>query len=769
MKKLLKTTLCAASLALCAAAQGAIPDSAEHIFTFDSSDLTDSGASSSISWQGGNTSLAYGDGVNGTKALQTSTGESNPYGSGLAMGRYKDGSNNITNGFSVVCCIKPSRTNGEILWSIGNTEGAMAIMTANSTIRLNYGWGKEVVQDKNVVASKALSEISDDFHTFAVVMEDLNGATTYKQDLTTKFYIDGVLVGSGSKGFYPDGGYFRLGGWYGTSDNTWYTGQSSGILIDDWRVFDRALTAEEASAYADSFAREYPTLIWNGTDSSATWDTSSSNWKNGDDAATYGSSNYNIQFTDAAECKTVSVDSAVTPLSVTVDNSSGNDYTFTGSTITPQNGIVTKQGAGTLSIPNNMVGGTINIEGGKVNMSYSASTSSTKVTFAGDSELSVSGNSYVLQADVTIDSGVTATITPANNNTTYYIGTSHNVVNNGTIAITGGSGTIAFTGTYSGSGNVTVSGGNLFLTDMTGLNLEQATDSGSIYIGSSSSATLTNPDCDIAKISLWGDGSGSTLNVSGGTFKTSNLALGTTTKVTAENVEMEIGSLSGAGSLNAELKTGGSFKFTGAIDMSSKVTAIDAAAISSSEKTIVLLTAPSASTFDTSKVSISSDMTTAGYSIKLVSNDDGTKSIVATKANGFVIIIAGTPIEVPTTWGGVSGMEEETAAAALVAENTYGVKGYEAYLLGYDDIESANRVMGAAVSRGNVALSFAGAGTPPTDTYKAQYRENMTDGDWADYPADSEDEHYVAISTDGTVSMAFANAYAYTRLVAEYE
>ena len=93
-------------------------------------------------------------------------------------------------------------------------------------------------------------------------------------------------------------------------------------------------------------------------------------------------------------------------------------------------------------------------------------------------------------------------------------------------------------------------------------------------------------------------------------------------------------------------------------------------------------------------------MTTEGYSIKLVTNDDGTKSIVATKASGSVIIITGTPIEVPTTWGGVSGMEEDAAEAALVAENSYGVKGYEAYLLGYDDIESANRVMGAAVSGG---------------------------------------------------------------------
>ena len=141
---------------------------------------------------------------------------------------------------------------------------------------------------------------------------------------------------------------------------------------------------------------------------------------------------------------------------------------------------------------------------------------------------------------------------------------------------------------------------------------------------------------------------------------------------------------------------------------------------------------------------------------------------------GFVIIISDATLEVPTTWGGVSGMTEDEAEVALVAENSYGVKGYEAYLLGYSDIESANRVMGAAVSGESVSLSFAGAGTPPTGTgvtvtYKAQYRESMTDGDWADYPADSEDEHYVATSTDGMVSMAFANAYAYTRLVAEYE
>lgn len=149
------------------------------------------------------------------------------------------------------------------------------------------------------------------------------------------------------------------------------------------------------------------------------------------------------------------------------------------------------------------------------------------------------------------------------------------------------------------------------------------------------------------------------------------------------------------------------------------------------------------------------------------------------KRGGFVISIAeNKTVEVPLTWDSslhldAVGSASEIAAAqtTLITANAYGVKPYEAYLLGYSSAASADRMMGATVSGGNIALSFAGAGIPPstdvTVTYKAQYRESMTSGDWADYPATG--DHAVATTSTPPVTLAFANAYTYTRLVADYE
>ena len=665
--KLLKQTLCAAALSLCAAAHAALSDyTPTHWYQFNGN--LDSSGSTALTYTDGGMDATYEDTQNDGNALVISSTVA-PRWTAMACASDRAAA------YSFVCSGKMSSTSGAPLWSLGsiwyNNYGGVAIAVVSggdSTVYFKAGFrgtnGNWPTGTNLRQIAATVPDATSRFHTYAIVK---SAASSADDDATFTCYVDGVSVGSFSIGFLINNPVMFGGVYDKTGDANII---ADGAAIDDWRMYTGELTAAEIAEYAEAFPvyPAYGALVWNGASDSDAWTTSSSCWTNNTGTSMTYANTYAARFDDAATYKTVSIGEAVTPLSVTVDNSSGNDYTFTGSTITPQNGILTKQGAGTLNIPNNMVGGTVSIEDGKVNMSYSASTSSTKVTFADDSELSVSGNGYVLGADVTVNSDVTATITPSDSGKTYYIGTSHNVVNNGTIAITGGSGTIAFTGTYSGSGNVTVSGGNLFLTNMTGLNLAQATDSGSIYIGNSSSATLTNPNCDIAKISLWGDGTGSTLNVSGGTFKTSDLALGTTTKVTAENVEMEIGSLSGGGSLNAELKTGGSFKFTSAIDMSSKVTAIDATAISSSEKTVVLLTAPSTSTFDTSKITISSAMTTEGYSIKLVTNDDGTKSIVATKGE----IIVGIQAKITLSASSFADAQSETNGwtIALSSERT---------------------------------------------------------------------------------------------------
>ncbi|MBN8460898.1 MAG: autotransporter-associated beta strand repeat-containing protein [Verrucomicrobia bacterium] len=106
------------------------------------------------------------------------------------------------------------------------------------------------------------------------------------------------------------------------------------------------------------------TRTWAGT-VSGTWDSSSLNWAEGDQRFFTGDT---VIFSDAAITKNVIVSGSVNPATVTVNNSTGNDYTFTGQIVVPAGGNMVKSGTGDLTLagtPSN-IGGELQINGGRV-------------------------------------------------------------------------------------------------------------------------------------------------------------------------------------------------------------------------------------------------------------------------------------------------------------------------------------------------------------------------------------------------------------------
>ena len=140
-------------------------------------------------------------------------------------------------------------------------------------------------------------------------------------------------------------------------------------------------------------------------------------------------------------------------------------------------------------------------------------------------------------------------------------------------------------------------------------------------------------------------------------------------------------------------------------------------------------------------------------------------------SNGFMILISSSESKEDVSdsalnsWLTGQGYALSTGAGCIAAEtalnseNTHGMTGFEAYLLGYDNIEDAAPVMGATVSGENISLSFAGT-TPRTIdgvtvTYAVQ-STNSIESDWTEK----------ASGTSSPVTLAFDNALLYNRLVA---
>ena len=139
--------------------------------------------------------------------------------------------------------------------------------------------------------------------------------------------------------------------------------------------------------------------IWNNGSGDGVWNASSANWQRNGLAVSYRDG-MDVKFDDSA-AGTVQLEGAVSPLSVEVDNSTGHDYTFTGSGSLSGSTSLVKNGSGALNLAtaNEHTGGT-RLNGGTLNVQHSqalGAAESTVVTAAG-TQLNVTNNAAVVLA-----------------------------------------------------------------------------------------------------------------------------------------------------------------------------------------------------------------------------------------------------------------------------------------------------------------------------------------------------------------------------------
>ena len=139
---------------------------------------------------------------------------------------------------------------------------------------------------------------------------------------------------------------------------------------------------------------------------------------------------------------------------------------------------------------------------------------------------------------------------------------------------------------------------------------------------------------------------------------------------------------------------------------------------------------------------------------RAVKNTDGTWSLVAgSMQSGFVIIIAGTDVTVDEEWAAKNNFTKETLTEKAV----------QAYVLGYDAVPDTFDFGIAEKTDTGVSFKFASAGTPPdcADTGVAvAYAIQASD--------DNETWVEVASADEPPVTLAFASAKLYNRLVATF-
>lgn len=126
----------------------------------------------------------------------------------------------------------------------------------------------------------------------------------------------------------------------------------------------RGTFADTGSAITLTLQNEART--WSGA-VNGTWDITSLNWVEGDQRFVAGDQ---VTFNDSGSNKTIAIPSPVSPASVLINNSSGNNYAFTGRMNVPATGAFTKQGTGNLTFSGtpSSISAPVTINGGLVTL-----------------------------------------------------------------------------------------------------------------------------------------------------------------------------------------------------------------------------------------------------------------------------------------------------------------------------------------------------------------------------------------------------------------
>ncbi|MES2922170.1 MAG: autotransporter-associated beta strand repeat-containing protein [Verrucomicrobiota bacterium] len=130
-------------------------------------------------------------------------------------------------------------------------------------------------------------------------------------------------------------------------------------------------------------------LTWSGA--SGAWDIeTSTNWNSGAATFSFGDA---VTFNDAGVTKAITMGVALEPQAVTVNNSAGNDYTFSGAGGLAGSMGLTKSGAGTLTLGGtNSYSGAISVSGGQLKMgSQSAFGTSSGITISSGGQVDING------------------------------------------------------------------------------------------------------------------------------------------------------------------------------------------------------------------------------------------------------------------------------------------------------------------------------------------------------------------------------------------
>jgi hypothetical protein len=145
-------------------------------------------------------------------------------------------------------------------------------------------------------------------------------------------------------------------------------------------------------------------LIWNDASGNNLWDTSSNNWTGGSGNTTYSDGNL-VTFNDNNNSNyTVTLNTTVSPGSVTVNNSAGN-YSITGSGAIIDTGSFTKSGTGSLTLGTGLTAGSMSITGGTVKLATNTTSGSvspssnvniTSLTISGTGKLDIDNNHIII-------------------------------------------------------------------------------------------------------------------------------------------------------------------------------------------------------------------------------------------------------------------------------------------------------------------------------------------------------------------------------------
>ena len=383
-------------------------------------------------------------------------------------------------------------------------------------------------------------------------------------------------------------------------------------------------------------------LFWKNYTSDSTWNTSSENWLANSTQVAYANPD-NVVFNDSVTAGTISIAEAVSPATITVNNASGNDYTFLNTTgKISGTGSLTKTGTGTLTLSvtgggsyNDYTGATT-LSGGtlSVDLLADAETASsigkstglnpaTNLVFDGGT-LQYTGSTASTNRNFSITNAKTAVIEVAQASTT--------------LTLSGASAASSGGLTKTGNGTLVLSGANLYtgLTTVSAGELDLNTTGSNAISGN---LTVSGGVAKLLQANQLGDTA--SVSISGGTLDLQGFA------ETVGALSISGGTLAGSGTLTALTYglTNGTINANlggGTITVNSGTTTLNGTA----GATIVdingtLALGANDRLANTATVNVASggvlDTTSSGYT-----NTVGTLNVTSGSVNGTGTITAGT-------------------------------------------------------------------------------------------------------------------------------